>query len=77
MKNDERVQWLENKTGYIFKDKQLAVTALTHRSFANEQKHINMKSNERLEFLGDSILGVVVAKYLYKNYMKKDEGWMT
>ena len=60
--------------GYEFKNKDLLKTALTHTSYANENK---VKSNEKLEFLGDSILEFVVSKYLYENYSNLKEGEMT
>ena len=64
----------EKNIGYIFKDKQLLRTALTHTSYAHENK---VQSNEKLEFLGDSILEFVSSDYLYKNYEKLNEGEMT
>lgn len=68
---------LEKNIGYTFKDKSLLKTALTHKSFINESGDKFTLCNERLEFLGDSVLGFVVADYLYKNYPEKDEGVMT
>lgn len=65
---------LEKNIGYVFKDKSLLEKALTHTSYAYE-KHI--ESNEKLEFLGDSILEFISSKYLYKNYPKLSEGEMT
>ncbi len=64
----------EKSIGYTFKDKKLLKTALTHTSYAHEQK---TESNEKLEFLGDAILEFVVSDYLYKNYKKLKEGEMT
>ena len=64
----------ENKIGYRFNNKELIKTALTHTSFAYEN---NIKSNEKLEFLGDSILEFVSSEYLYNNYEKLNEGEMT
>jgi ribonuclease-3 len=52
---------LEEKIGYTFQDRSLLENALTHSSYANEHRGDGMPSNERLEFLGDSILGLVVA----------------
>lgn len=60
--------------GYRFKDENLAKTALTHSSYANEHK---TASYERLEFLGDSVLSVIVSEYLYKNYPDMPEGELT
>lgn len=67
---------LEKTIGYEFKNKELLETALTHSSFANEL-HGNVKYNERLEFLGDSVLGMVTAEYLFKTYPDRPEGQLT
>ncbi len=67
---------LEEKIGYHFKNESYLKTALTHSSYANETKATG-GSNERLEFLGDSVLGVVVADYLYKNFPNLPEGDLT
>lgn len=67
---------LEEKLGYHFKNREYLKTALTHSSYANENK-ISGGSNERLEFLGDSILGLVVADYLYKKFPRLPEGDLT
>lgn len=61
---------------YKFKDITLLENALTHSSYANEV-HSRLGSNERLEFLGDSILSIIVAEYLYKNYKDLPEGELT
>ena len=65
---------LEENIGYVFKNKELLKNALTHTSYAYE-KHI--QSNEKLEFLGDSILEFISSKYLYNNFPKLSEGEMT
>ena len=65
---------LEKELGYEFKNKQLLETALTHTSYAYEKKK---QSNEKLEFLGDSILEFVSSEYLFHNYPKLKEGEMT
>ena len=65
---------LELELGYTFKDKSLLETALTHTSFAYEK---GVQSNEKLEFLGDSILEFLSSIYIYKNYSKLKEGEMT
>ena len=67
---------LQKKLGYKFKDKSLLKKALKHSSYANENKSEG-ECNERLEFLGDSVLGFSVATYLYKNYPNLPEGKMT
>ena len=68
---------LESAIGYQFKNITLLQNALTHSSFANERWHNSLMSNERLEFLGDSILGMVVAEYLYNNFPDRPEGELT
>jgi ribonuclease-3 len=63
---------LEDKIGYSFKNKQLLINALTHSSYKNEN---NLEiDNERLEFLGDSLLGFISAEYLFKKFEKSQEG---
>ena len=68
---------LEAAIGYRFRNITLLNNALTHSSYANEVWHNSLMSNERLEFLGDSILGMVVAEYLYKNFPDRPEGDLT
>ena len=68
---------LETAIGYRFKNITLLQNALTHSSYANERWHNGLKSNERLEFLGDSILGMVVAEFLYRNFSNRPEGELT
>ena len=68
---------LETAIGYRFHNIQLLRSALTHSSYANERWHNSLLSNERLEFLGDSILGMVVAEYLYRNFPDRPEGELT
>ena len=68
---------LEAAIGYRFQNISLLQNALTHSSYANERWHDSLKSNERLEFLGDSILGMVVAEYLYRNFPDRPEGELT
>ena len=68
---------LEEKTGYRFKNRQLLATALTHSSYANERHADGCQSYERLEFLGDSILSMVTAEFLYAHEPVLPEGRMT
>ena len=68
---------LEAAIGYRFQNISLLQNALTHSSYANERWHDSLKSNERLEFLGDSILGMAVAEYLYRNFPNRPEGELT
>lgn len=67
---------LEEKIGYHFNKRELLTTALTHSSYTNE-RHDSLDCYERLEFLGDSILGVVTAEFLYRHKPKLPEGRMT
>ena len=67
----------EKRLGYNFRDKSLLQNALTHSSYANEHRREGASSNERLEFLGDAILGMVVAEYLYQTHPDKPEGVLT
>ena len=68
---------LEGAIGYHFRNINLLQNALTHSSYANERYHNSLMSNERLEFLGDSILGMVVAEHLYRNFPDRPEGELT
>ena len=68
---------LEDAIGYRFQNITLLQNALTHSSYANERWHDSLKSNERLEFLGDSVLGMVVAEHLYNCFPDRPEGELT
>lgn len=68
---------LEKKLGYAFRDRALLRTALTHSSYANEHKRGGIEHNERLEYLGDAVLGFVTAEYLYRLKPELPEGQMT
>lgn len=68
---------LEEKLGYRFRSRGLLEHALTHSSYANEHRGQGLTSNERLEFLGDSVLGVVVAEYLFSAHPGMPEGELT
>ena len=67
---------LEHAIGYSFRNPELLTEALTHSSFAHEQ-HKNMKYNERLEFLGDAVLSIVVSDYIYQHCPELPEGELT
>ena len=69
-------QFAEKRMGIKFNDISLFITALTHRSFVNEHKKSIVEHNERLEFLGDAILELVVSDFLYKKF-HEPEGIMT
>lgn len=71
------LQELEQALGYRFRDRKLLRQALSHSSYANENRHDVLYSYERLEFLGDSILGFVTAEYLYITFPDKLEGELT
>lgn len=70
---------LESKLGYKFRDVSYLERALTHLSYANEQrlKGIKVLHNERLEFLGDAVIQIIVSEYLFANYKKHREGALT
>lgn len=75
----QRIDWnqLESALRYRISNKDYFVRALIHRSFIPVAHVEGLESNERLEFLGDSILNFVVAEYLYREYPKKEEGELT
>ncbi len=81
MKNNNLLRPIKDLEGIIrhkFKDKGLLMTALTHSSYSNEIKHKQkIECNERLEFLGDSVLSLVTSDFLYSNYEGQDEGTLT
>ena len=68
---------LETAIGYRFRNISLLQNALTHSSYANERWHNSLLSNARLEFLGDSVLGMLVAEYLYGTFPDRPEGELT
>lgn len=70
---------LEQKAGYTFKDSALARTALTHSSYSNEMrtKNVTTQCNERMEFLGDSVLSVITSEYIFGKYTDLPEGELT
>lgn len=73
---DKDFSKLENKINVTFKDKDLIKTALVHRSYLNEHPKFELDHNERLEFLGDAVLELVVTEYLFLNY-PNPEGELT
>src|SRR3989338_2984764 len=74
--SDEKILELEGKIGLEFKDKNILLQALTHRSYLNENTAWKLEHNERLEFLGDAVLELAVTDHLYKNY-PNPEGELT
>lgn len=73
MQNDKLLQHI----GHEFKNENLLKEALTHRSYLNEHSDWQLPHNERLEFLGDAVLELVVTEELFNRYGDKEEGWMT
>lgn len=67
----------EEKAGVSFNDKNLLKQAFTHRSYINENRNSKLEHNERLEFLGDAVLELVITDYLYKRLKDSDEGELT
>lgn len=81
MKNSSQpinnISQLEDRIQYDFKDKEVISIAITHSSYANERKNKKLEYNERIEFLGDSVLSLVISEYLYKMYPNLPEGELT
>jgi len=73
---DEKLKELEKKIGISFKNKKTLKNALIHRSFLNEKSDFDLPSNERLEFLGDAVLELIVTEFLFK-HQKEEEGVLT
>lgn len=71
------LQDLQKRLAYNFRDSDLLSTALTHRSYVNENQHLSLSDNERLEFLGDSVLGACVSDLIIKKYAASSEGELT
>ena len=74
---DFKFQEIESKLNYSFKEKNYLLRALTHSSYSNENKKEKLKNNERLEFLGDSVLGLIISEYLFSHYSNLEEGQLT
>ncbi|MBU3180392.1 ribonuclease III [Clostridium psychrophilum] len=75
MNNDIKLQNLEKKLKLNFSNKELLKNAITHSSYANQKKKVVF--NERLEFLGDSVLQLVISEYLFSRFTEKPEGYLT
>ncbi|MBI4654369.1 MAG: ribonuclease III [Nitrospirae bacterium] len=73
----ENISTLETSIGYTFKDKSLLCEAITHKSFANENPEISSSFNERLEFLGDAVLGLIISDYLFCSYPEYSEAQLS
>ncbi len=74
---EEKFRELEERIGVEFENKNLIIQAFCHRSYLNENPDFDLGQNERLEFLGDAVLELVVTNYLYHNYPDKSEGELT
>ena len=74
MNNNDKFLELQEKIGYKFKNIKLLYEAFTHRSYINEHSYPNAKDNERLEFLGDSVMNLMTTEYIYKRHYKRNEG---
>lgn len=75
MENNLDLEGLEQILNYTFKNKQLVIEAITHKSYANE--HENLKHYERLEYLGDAVIDLVTSNYLFTRYPQYNEGILT
>lgn len=74
MKKNVNLNKLMNKIGYVFKNQKLLIQALTHSSYANEHNLQSQKDNEKLEFLGDSVLDLISTEYIVKKFKGLNEG---
>lgn len=72
--NKNNLQVLENTLDVNFNNKKLLIRALTHKSFPNENPDLNLKNNERMEFLGDAVLDLSMSSYLFKKFPDYPEG---
>lgn len=77
MISDKKINQLENRIGYIFRNKKLLIDSIVHPSFISDNKKNQPKFNgdfERLEFLGDRVLGLAISSFIYKKFSKNNEG---
>ena len=74
---DFRLESLQERLGYCFNDKALLQEALTHKSYSNEGSDISKVCNERLEFLGDAVLDLVIGQQAFDDYPNLQEGELT
>ncbi|NGX38724.1 MAG: Ribonuclease 3 [Chlamydiae bacterium] len=74
---DENIPAIEKILGYTFLEKELLTLAFTHRSYSNEHRGLVEGHNERLEFLGDSVLGLMISGYLYRHLPAQSEGHLS
>jgi len=74
---DKSLELLSQRLSYTFRNKKLLIEALKHRSYLVESGEPRLKSNERLELLGDAVLGLLVTEYLFRKFPKEEEGNLT
>lgn len=77
MNMEQQFAAFEQRINYTFKDKKLLMQAFLHRSYLNEHRELALSHNERVEFLGDAVLELVVTEHLYRKYPKRPEGELT
>lgn len=77
MNTENLISEIQERISYRFRHIVALKTALTHSSYANEKKKQKLKYNERLEFLGDSVLGIIISDYLFRNCPNRPEGELT
>ena len=77
MQADHGIKILQESIGYVFVDASLLLEALTHKSYSNEQPEGTTPCNERLEFLGDAVLDLVVSRFVFQRYPQAQEGELT
>ena len=73
----KQIPAIEDRLGVVFENKDLLILAFIHRSFVNEHRELLGQHNERLEFLGDSVLGLAMADYLYRRLPASPEGQLS
>ncbi len=73
----KKMSYLEQTIGYTFRNKEYLEEALRHSSYANENRQYGVPSNERLEFLGDSVLSIITSEYLFMRFAEQPEGGLT
>jgi ribonuclease-3 len=75
--DEHKIRMISRRLGYVFRNEQLLIQALKHRSYLSVTNEARIQANERLELLGDAVLGLVVTEYLFKTYPEKEEGGLT
>lgn len=75
--NSDKIAAIQERIDVKFNNEEILENAFVHRSFLNENKSAGLKNNERLEFLGDAVLELVVTEYLFEKFQNKNEGELT